>query len=541
MSNNIDQKIPSSYKLVLESIKSVSVTKYPFDIGAISLIVSTIMGKVKISILFLLVVLFISMPTLAESSKIKVIYVSKMPEIERLSVDTGGLAELGTLLGESRETSPNVLFLHGGDSLAPSSMSSFDFGSHMIDILNTLEPTVMAIDELEFSYKEDVLIKRISEAAFPFTSANIYDPLSGGNIQGAEDSIQVEIDGYKIAIFSVVPESLIETLLPDRIKVLDPTEIIPKKARSLRAAGADIVILMAGFSAINTEALLLDGVVDLVLQGSHSGDSLRHVGKGLYGKQGDGKGNALVIELNLERKQDDIDVRYDSEVFPLIKLQPDPVVSKQIDYYLSVLSSIMDIKVGITETKLDTTRNAVRTAENAFGNLVADAFRNYYSADIGIVNGGSIRGDRVYSSGTSLTRRDILSELPFRNDTTIIKISGSKIWAAMENAISLVEKAKGRFLHVSGMNVMYCPDLPPGERIMSIRINGEPLRENQKYMLATYDYLINGGDGFEMLRTGEPMRTSRTSVLMWEAVRIYIEKRGRIQPRIEGRLRIHCQ
>ena len=44
-----------------------------------------------------------------------------------------------------------------------------------------------------------------------------------------------------------------------------------------------------------------------------------------------------------------------------------------------------------------------------------------------------------------------------------------------------------------------------------------------------------------MLRAGELAQTPRTCVLTWEAVRIYIEKMGRINPRIEGRLRIQCR
>ena len=77
---------------------------------------------------------------------------------------TGGLAELGTAVRQFRNKEEHFLFLHGGDSLAPSIMSSFDQGTHMIDILNSILPEVMAIDEREFAHSEDELIMRISEA-----------------------------------------------------------------------------------------------------------------------------------------------------------------------------------------------------------------------------------------------------------------------------------------------------------------------------------------------------------------------------------------
>ena len=42
-----------------------------------------------------------------------------------------------------------------------------------------------------------------------------------------------------------------------------------------------------------------------------------------------------------------------------------------------------------------------------------------------LINGGGIRGDRLYEPGTVLTRRDILRELPFGNVGVLLELSGS--------------------------------------------------------------------------------------------------------------------
>ena len=47
------------------------------------------------------------------------------------------------------------------------------------------------------------------------------------------------------------------------------------------------------------------------------------------------------------------------------------------------------------------------------GNVIADAMRADVGADVAITNGGGIRGNKVYPEGTTLTRRDIVAELPF--------------------------------------------------------------------------------------------------------------------------------
>ena len=173
-----------------------------------------------------------------------------------------------------------------------------------------------------------------------------------------------------------------------------------------RGAGADIVILLTGSTVPNTAKLLTNGVVDIILKGDSKEDSVIKIGNGLYGKQGSGAGNALVISAKLSERENDL--MFKSEVVPLSNFKPDEKIAGKIEIYLSELSSIIDVNIGTTVTRLDTTYESVRSSENAFGNLVADAIRDYYSADIGFVNGGAIRGNHIYEPGTMLTIRDIL-------------------------------------------------------------------------------------------------------------------------------------
>ncbi len=494
----------------------------------------------KVCLLVILLLLISISPVFADSTKFRIVYVSKMPEIDTTSDDIGGLPELGTLLKESRKLYQHVLFLHGGDSLAPSAMSSFDFGSHMIDILNSLEPTVMAINEREFSYKEDELLLRIAESAFPFISANIYDPVSGGNLYGVEDSLNIDIDGFNIGIFSILNEAVHESFLPDRIQVSNSASAIINTARNLQNNGTDFLILLTGHILPETEDLLNDKTVDMIFEANSTIDSILIVNSGFYGIQGSGKGNALVVDVELMRNDNEVIAKFSTSIESLKDYKPDPLISEQIEYYNSILSEIMDITIGVTETSMNTTKNAVRTEENAFGNLVADAMRNYYDSDIALVNGGSIRGNKIYEAGSELTRKDILKELPFRNKSTLISVSGSQLKSVLENSVSLVENVKGRFLQVSGINVSYCPDNPPGSRIQSIIYKGKPISPEKMYSLAISEFLYKGGDGYDMLKQSSLVRTSRRSLLVWEITRLYIESLTRVSPEIEGRILIVC-
>jgi len=213
----------------------------------------------------------------------------------------------------------------------------------------------------------------------------------------------------------------------------------------------------------------------------------------------------------------------------------------RIARYRAVLSSFMDVKVGTVETPLDTTKNAVRGSEAAFGNLVADALRAYYGADIGLVNGGVIRGNRVYPAGTTLTRKDLQVEMPFVNQSSFVSVTGAQLLEALENSFSQIEEVKGRFPQVSGITVGYCPTAPVGNRLRSVLVGGRPLKPEQRYSLATLDFLVEGGDGFDVLKKSTAIKTSKSSLLLWEVVRLHIEHKRSVSPRVEGRLLADCR
>jgi 2',3'-cyclic-nucleotide 2'-phosphodiesterase (5'-nucleotidase family) len=126
-------------------------------------------------------------------------------------------------------------------------------------------------------------------------------------------------------------------------------------------------------------------------------------------------------------------------------------------------------------------------------------------ADIAITNGGGIRGDRTYDAGTVLTRKDVLTELPFGNVTVLLELSGADVKAALENGVSQVEKGAGRFPQVSGMSFSYDPAASAGARIDAVKIGGKPLDPAAVYRVATNDYMAGGGDGYAVLKKGKAL------------------------------------
>jgi len=215
---------------------------------------------------------------------------------------------------------------------------------------------------------------------------------------------------------------------------------------------------------------------------------------------------------------------------------PDPEVAAVVAEYEGELSKELDAALGTTAVALDSRTATVRTREAAIGNLVADAMRASTHADAAVTNGGGIRGGQVYPPGTTLTARDVLTELPFDNRVVAIDISGADLRRALENGLSQLPNPGGRFPQISGLTIEADASRPAGNRIVSIKVGDAPLDERKTYRLATNDFMARGGDGYTMFRDAKPLLSALDAPLLSNAVIAYIKALGTVRSSVDGRI-----
>ena len=163
--------------------------------------------------------------------------------------------------------------------------------------------------------------------------------------------------------------------------------------------------------------------------------------------------------------------------------------------------------------------------------LVADALREATQADIAVMNGGGIRGNRLYPAGTVLKRRDILTELPFGNTTVLVAITGRQVRALLETGFGEFGRPAGRFVQISGLTIRIDPDAPPGARIVSAEVGGEPLDEARTYRVASNNFLYEGGNGYGLLAQGRTLVGATDGGLVANAVIDYVARHAPIAVR----------
>jgi 2',3'-cyclic-nucleotide 2'-phosphodiesterase (5'-nucleotidase family) len=217
-------------------------------------------------------------------------------------------------------------------------------------------------------------------------------------------------------------------------------------------------------------------------------------------------------------------------------VKPDPIMARVVRALDRELSKELEITLGDTAVPLDSRTATVRTGEAAIGNLFADAVRIATGADAAVLNGGGIRANRSYQPGSRLTRRDILKELPFGNHVALVEIAGKDLRAALENGLSLLPAAAGRFPQVSGLVIEANVKQPAGRRIVSVKIGGEPLQDGKMYKIATNDFMARGGDGYVALAHAKQLIRDYDGPLLVNEVMDYVRKLGTVRTGVEGRL-----
>jgi 2',3'-cyclic-nucleotide 2'-phosphodiesterase (5'-nucleotidase family) len=193
--------------------------------------------------------------------------------------------------------------------------------------------------------------------------------------------------------------------------------------------------------------------------------------------------------------------------------------------------------VGRTEVVLDARSTSTRTGETNLGSFVADTLRKAAGSDVALVNGGFIRADTVFTPGV-LTRRDMLSILPFPDDVVVVDVSGTTLRAALENGVSLsAEEAKpGRFPQVSGLRFTFDTSRPKGQRVQQVTVGGKPLQDGATYTLATLRFIAAGKDGYTMFK-GAPQRPAlKDGRHPLEVLSSALAEESPISPEVDGRI-----
>jgi len=179
-----------------------------------------------------------------------------------------------------------------------------------------------------------------------------------------------------------------------------------------------------------------------------------------------------------------------------------------------------DAVIGYVGEKVYLDKPNARHANNAIGQMEADAFVDAFSdaprpPDFGVVNGGGIRAEGLCVTRNVLNpgplKNGVLHEiLLFENLVKAVDLTEPEVVLMFEHSVDRlfpvgtpITSPPGQFLQVSGavQMVVDCSK-PTGSRVTSLKIGPNavthPGNASKKYRVALSAFLL-GGDGYDML------------------------------------------
>jgi 2',3'-cyclic-nucleotide 2'-phosphodiesterase (5'-nucleotidase family) len=374
----------------------------------------------------------------------------------------------------------------------------------------------------------------MGEAQFPLFAANLRAP-DGNPLPKFKDRSILELDGVRIGLTGAAYDGSPQVSNPQDLVFHPTVATIARQAEALRREGADLVVAVVHATREQVYEIFAARQVDLLLSGHTHDLFVEFDGRNAIAESSHDARYVVVIDVAIETAQ--LNGQRSVHWWPQFRIidtaavTPDPQVATVVAKYEEELSKALDVPIGTTAVELDSRVAAVRTGETAFGDLIADAMRTVAKADAALMNAGGIRGGKIYAPGATITRRDVVAELPFHNNLVTIEVRGADLRRAIENGLSRWPSASGRFLQVSGIEVIADGGRPPGARIISITVAGAPLEETRVYKVAATDYLVNGGDDYVTLREAKDLLPAEDSPLLSTAVIGYITSIGTVDPR----------
>ena len=456
--------------------------------------------------------------------------------------DRGGYAKLASVAKIFKKKTKRDIqsyLVHVGDAYSPSLLSTMDKGKSTVEMLNAVGVDYMVLGNHEWDFGKENMRERVWQSNFPILASNARDK-DGLPIDGTVRTAMLNVGPFRVGIMGLITTNTKVISSPGSDEFLPVLDTAKALAKELKGQGANLIVALAHLDFLEDMELVQSGLVDVVLSGHDHYYISWDDGKTVWMDSGENSEKVGVMDIHLKsymkRGKKRFSWEADMRFVDTKNIPEDPAIASKVKKYEKYLSDELDIVIGKTSTELDSRKKTVRTGEAAIGNLIADAMRDGVDADIAIANGGGIRAKKIYAPGTSISRRDMLTEMPFGNVVVKLRLTGAQIWEALENGVSQVENNAGRFPQVSGLSFTFNRKAQAGSRVVTAKIGGQPLNKGRSYTVATNNYAAGGGDGFSVFKKGEVIIDASGATLLASMVMNYIKSKGSVSPKVEGRI-----
>jgi 2',3'-cyclic-nucleotide 2'-phosphodiesterase (5'-nucleotidase family) len=356
----------------------------------------------------------------------------------------------------------------------------------MVEVMNIMGYAASAVGNHEFDFGLDVLKTRISEAKYPYLSANLRTK-DGGQLPadlGIKAYTVMEVNHIKIGIIGLTTIILPELTKPENrgdFTVIDYQQALREVFPSVRSAGADLVIVDGHICADEMETLARH-VTDLgiaLITGGHCNDlTARKVGDTLLLEGGTRYQNYATATFTY----DPVQRKLLDEVYN-VKMntggKEDPALVEIINRWQAKADAELNVTIGYLKEEIS-------QGSDAMDRLITGAWlKAFPEADIAITNKGGMTNRLPFGD---LKLADIIAMMPFDNTIVEVKMKGSDLLKAIQGGVT------GPV--IGGMYQQ------GGEWILEK--TGKAVQAGTTYHVLINDFMYSGGDNYKLFAQADP-------------------------------------
>lgn len=353
-----------------------------------------------------------------------------------------------------------------GDFLQGGAIGSVSKGRYIADIMKAVGYDVVTVGNHDFEFGSANMELLLGQLGAPVVCANLF---RHGEPKSVYPAYAIRQYGDKrVAFIGVLTP---ETFTTQNFAFYDSegkllydltgeglVELVQQAVDDARSEGADYVVLLSHVGESSEIALtshdLIKGTrgVDVVLDG-HSHTSIPSV----YVNNIDGKPVLLSQSGEKFKNIGKLVIKSNGELSTTLLSTKDVAeesksVSEVIESVMSEVKKIAGVVICHSDYPLiclsKDGKNLSMEQETAVGDLVADAYRDYYHADIGLQQGISLVSD---ISAGDITMQDMLNLIPFEDQMYLIEVKGDLLHQMLERCTKSLPAPGVYFPQCSGL------------------------------------------------------------------------------------------